>query len=1066
MKWRRSHILRLGILLVLVTVIFIVYLLINQSSAVRTDAAFVSHTNEVLYSNQKLVAGLSRLRNAALRFLISADEESREQLHQLPDSVAFHARQLARLTADNPEQHQRVIAFTDRMHSIRASLFNSNAEPDPLVMRNANMTAKFDEAMDQLGTIEKEENRLLTERKIKSESSSDTIDYLFTVLWVIVVLLAAIVFWNLRADYQALRRSEQKRTMAEKQLRLLLTNVKGYGIFTTDRKGVILNWTDGATAVTGYAAQQIEGNSVIGLYPDASPAELQFVLASAEKNGTYEATGIRQKKDGSTFIANDVVTALYDESRQLQGFAWIVRDITNEQKRIEEIDYLSRLVSQTSDAIFSTDTKFTIKSWNKAASVLYGYSAEQAIGKNLAVLLKSRLSDSARLQLINELNAKGYYEGEFGFYDKHDALKYVLASVSVLREPNGSIAGYVGLHKDISERRALEDQLQHFNQTLEQQVREKTEEMKAVFERITDGFVAFDRDWNYIYINAKAADLFRASPEALIGQNLWKVYPDFEATETSKVFRKAMRDQVYDHNVEYFEPFDCWVENYIYPSPQGISIFIQDITEQKRTEQQLESSEKRFRALMQNSADGLILMDADLRITGLTPSAVTILGYSAEELMAPDRINHVHEHDRAAQSQIIELVKSRDGAIATGEHRYVLPGGRTKWIECTYHNLLGEEDVNAIVLNFRDITSRKIAEEQIRRSEHKYRLLFEKNPVPMWMSSVADLQIVDVNDAALRQYGYTRAEFLQLHDNELRSNDFGNIHVGEEEPENDHQGATIQWRHRRKDGTVIFVEIYNYRIIYEGRPVWLWLSIDISGKKAAEEKLKKSYEDIRQLASHLQEIREEERAAMAREIHDELGQQLTGLKMDISWLGRKHDLSQEQRGQKIREILQFLDGTVNTVRRLSAELRPGILDDLGLGEALEWWAQEFEKRSGIQCLVETPAEMLPLAPNQSVALFRIFQESLTNVARHAKASLVQSSLSRKADVIVLRISDNGAGFDTNTSGQKKTLGLLGMRERTLMLGGQYDISSAPGKGTTVTVSVPLEPIVKPVKPML
>jgi PAS domain S-box-containing protein len=1066
MKGRRSNILKLGILLVLVTVIFIVYLLIDQASAVRTDSAFVSHTNEVLYSNQKLVSGLSKLRNAALRFLISADKVSQDQLHQLPDSIAVHAAQLSRLTADNPDQHRRLMAFTAMLDSIRTSLFNTNGAPDPVVMRNAGMMANIDRAMEQLDIIEKEENTLLAERKLKSQSSSDSIDYMFTVLWVIVVLLAAIVFWNLRADYRALRRSEQKRTMAERQLQLLLKNVKDYGIFTTNREGDILTWTEGAAAVTGYEEKDLPGRNVLSLHPDASPAELQYVFSAAEKKGNFESTGIRHKKDGSRYIAHDVITALYDEHRQLQGFAWIVRDITNEQKKIEEIDYLSRLVSQTSDAIFSTDTQFVIRSWNRAATELYGYSAEQAIGVNIAVLLKSRLTDSERRRSIAELNSKGYYEGEFGFYNKSNELKYVLASVSVLRNPDDSIAGYIGIHKDISERRALEEQLQQFNHTLEQKVHEQTEELKAVFERITDGFVAFDRNWNYTYINQKAADLFGASPEALMGQNLWQVFPAFEATETSKVFRKAMRDQLFDHNIEYFEPFDCWVENYIYPSPQGISIFVRDISEQKRAELKVVNSEKRFRALMQNSADGLILMDADTRITSLTPSAVTILGYSAEELMAPDRVNHVHEHDKAAQSQIIELVKSRPGAIATGEHRYVLPGGRIKWIECTYHNLLEEEYVNAIVLNFRDITSRKIAEEQIRRSEHKYRLLFENNPVPMWMSSVADLQIVDVNEAALRQYGYTRNEFLELHGNELQSGDFGNVHIGVEEPEDGQQGASIQWRHRRKDGSVIFVEIYNYRIIYESRPVWLWLSIDISGKKAAEEKLKKSYQDIRQLASHLQEIREEERASMAREIHDELGQQLTGLKMDISWLARKKDLTQEQREQKIREILKFLDGTVNTVRRLSSELRPGILDDLGLGEALGWWAQEFEKRSGVQCVVETPAEVLPLSSHQAVALFRVFQESLTNVARHAKASMVKSSLTRLGDVIVLRITDNGAGFDTRTSAQKKTLGLLGMKERTLMLGGQYEISSEPGQGTTVTVTVPLEPIAKTVKPGL
>lgn len=1064
MKGRRSNILKLGILLVLTTAIFIVFLLVRQAAEVRTDSAFVSHTNEVLYANQKLVSGLSRLRNTALNFIISKDESSHELLHRLTDTIAAYSARLSLLTADNPSQHQRVAVFSASMDSIRSSLFNAAGVPDPEVMRRGGMMVRTDQALEQLEAFEKEENRLLEERKAKSHESSAYIDYLFTTLWIIVVLLAGIVFWNLRSDYRALRRSEQQRSIAEKQLQLILRNVKDYGIFTTNKEGDIVNWTEGAAAVTGFEETDLSNKNMLSLYPSANAAELHFVLAAAEQQGNYETTGTRRKKNGELFIAHDVVTALYDESRQLQGFAWIVRDITDERKKIEEIDYLSRLVAQTSDAIFSTDIHFNIKSWNKAATQLYGYTTEQALGANVGVLLKSQLSDSERRRAIAELNAKGYYEGEYSYYSNAGELKYVLASISVLRNPDESIAGYIGVHKDISERRALEDRLQLFNLNLEKQVQEKTAELKAIFERITDGFVAFDKNWNYTYINQKAGELIHMDPASLIGRNVWEVFPLAVGSATWEIFNKAMNEQVFCFNVDYYEPLDLWQENYVYPSPEGISVFIRDVTEQKRAEQKVMNNEKRFRALLQNSPDGIILMDADLRITSISPSGVNILGYSAEELMKPDRVNHVYEPDKPAQRQIVELVKSRSGAIATGEHRYVSPGGRMKWIECTYHNLLDEPHVHAIVLNFRDITSRKVAEEQIRRSEHKYRLLFENNPVPMWMSSVSDLQIVDVNEAALRQYGYTRQEFLQLHDNELRSNDFGNVHDGAEGAEGSQPGQTIQWRHRRKDGTIIFVEIYNYRIVYEGRPVWLWLSIDITGKKAAEEKLQKSYDDIRQLASHLQEIREEERAAMAREIHDELGQQLTGLKMDISWLSRKKELTTEQRDQKIREILQFLDGTVNTVRRLSSELRPGILDDLGLGEALEWWAQEFEKRSGVECLIETPTENIPIAPNQAVALFRVFQESLTNVARHAKASLVKSSLVRLGDYVVLRITDNGCGFDTRRTGHKKTLGLLGMKERTLMLGGQYEINSEPGQGTTVTVTIPLESAVKPIKP--
>ena len=231
---------------------------------------------------------------------------------------------------------------------------------------------------------------------------------------------------------------------------------------------------------------------------------------------------------------------------------------------------------------------------------------------------------------------------------------------------------------------------------------------------------------------------------------------------------------------------------------------------------------------------------------------------------------------------------------------------------------------------------------------------------------------------------------------------------------------------------------------------------DISESKKAEALLQDSYEEIRMLASHLQDVREEERTSMAREIHDELGQQLTGLKMDVSWLNRKADLGDAATREKIKGILTLIDKTVNTVRRLAAELRPSILDDLGLAEALDWNCKEFQNRSGIRCTFQAQGDKIPLPPVVTTGLFRIYQEALTNVARHAGAKSVNASLVLNPEQAALTISDDGKGFDVKSIGAKKTLGLLGMKERTLMMGGNYEFISGPDHGTTLKVTVPLK----------
>lgn len=225
-------------------------------------------------------------------------------------------------------------------------------------------------------------------------------------------------------------------------------------------------------------------------------------------------------------------------------------------------------------------------------------------------------------------------------------------------------------------------------------------------------------------------------------------------------------------------------------------------------------------------------------------------------------------------------------------------------------------------------------------------------------------------------------------------------------------------------------------------------------KKYALQKISDNAEQLRELSQHLQDIREEERASMAREVHDVLGQQLTGFKMDISWLNRHLSNADESIKERITGTLQLIDDAIKTVRRIATDLRPSILDDLGLVPALEWQSEEFEKRSGIKVYFTGTMQELELAPNISIALFRIFQELLTNVARHANATAVKASLETGNGQLQLTVTDNGRGFDID-QGNKKTLGLLGIKERTLLMGGKYEIRSKPGEGTEVIVSVPL-----------
>jgi signal transduction histidine kinase len=226
--------------------------------------------------------------------------------------------------------------------------------------------------------------------------------------------------------------------------------------------------------------------------------------------------------------------------------------------------------------------------------------------------------------------------------------------------------------------------------------------------------------------------------------------------------------------------------------------------------------------------------------------------------------------------------------------------------------------------------------------------------------------------------------------------------------------------------------------------------------RRAEEQLRESHEQLRALSVYLQTIREEERTRIAREVHDELGQALTSCKLDLSWIAGHLPHELKPLVDKARALSSHIDSTIQTVRRISTELRPGVLDHLGLGAALEWQANEFQNRTGIRCDVFAEIGELQIEQNLSTTLFRIFQETLTNVIRHAGATHVTVHLKEAGGRIYLDVKDNGRGISRKESTKAGSMGLLGMRERAALLGGIFRIGRlSRGKGTQVSVSIPL-----------
>ena len=363
------------------------------------------------------------------------------------------------------------------------------------------------------------------------------------------------------------------------------------------------------------------------------------------------------------------------------------------------------------------------------------------------------------------------------------------------------------------------------------------------------------------------------------------------------------------------------------------------------------------------------------------------------------------------------------------------------------------------------------AEQKLHESEQKYRSLFEESKDVVFIST-PDGKFVDINPAGVELFGYSsKEEILKIdlaRELYVQPKDRSSF-----EQELDRQGFVrdIELELRRKDGQKLVIqETVNVMRDDRGNIVaYRGIMRDVTKRKRADRELRASREKLRELSARLQSVREEEKSSIAREIHDELGQALTGLKMDLSWLRHRLYPGYSSRSQKstrrgdrnavlekTRSMSKLIDSTIKTVQRITTELRPAVLDDLGLIAALEWQAQEFQTRTGIRCNISSSLAELDSQKDVATAIFRIFQESLTNVSRHAHATNVHVSLSQKDRDLVLELQDNGRGISDSEIASANSLGLVGIRERAILLGGEVMIQGVPRIGTTVTVRVPIE----------
>jgi two-component system, NarL family, sensor histidine kinase UhpB len=370
----------------------------------------------------------------------------------------------------------------------------------------------------------------------------------------------------------------------------------------------------------------------------------------------------------------------------------------------------------------------------------------------------------------------------------------------------------------------------------------------------------------------------------------------------------------------------------------------------------------------------------------------------------------------------------------------------------------GELTPSLLRRSLRYSVERKRAEVELRRSEVFLESIVENIPHMIFVKDAGQLKFVRFNKAGEELLGHVREELLGKSDYEFFPKDEADFFTAADRDVL-HSCKVLDVPEEpilTKRKGLRFLHTKKIPILDEnGQPRYLLgISEDITERKRAENQLQRSFELLRTLSQRLDVVREEERTRIARELHDELGVRMTCMKMDLSRLlgmMRESLFPRDKMEEKIRSMSGEVDSTITEVQRLAAELRPGVLDDLGLVAAIEWQCQDFERRSGIRCLCEASFDQIQMSASRATAAFRICQEALTNVARHAKASFVRVLVKEKGDDVLIEIQDNGQGIPPEKVNDASSLGLLGMRERSMAIGGSLEIAGWSGKGTTVTL---------------
>jgi len=780
---------------------------------------------------------------------------------------------------------------------------------------------------------------------------------------------------------------------------------------------------------------------------------------------------------------------IYDDEGHIVAGVLLAHDITEQKQAEERLRFQAHLLDAVGQAVIAIDMQGRITYWNHQAEELYGWSAQEVMERLAGEVLVSEDQEERAAEIRSELRAGRSWSGEFVVRRRDGTTFPAMVTDTPVRDERGELVGLIGVSMDITERKRAEEALQESNR-----------EIENILESITDAFYAFDREWRYTYINERAlCRIQRAmgeelTREDLLGKNAWELFPEAVGSVFYQKYHEAVREQKPVHFETYSAWSDRWVEMHAYPSEEGLSVYYRDITERKRAEEQLAYHAN----LLENIHDAVTATDEQFVVTAWNKGAEQMFGWTADEVLGRKVYEVIPYRDYTDEQLEEALRKLAETGRRRTEDVWYRKDGTPVWAEALTVALRGEQgEISGYLSIIRDISERKRAQEEIERRTHQqavvadlgFRILAQNDDLQSLLDEAATL--------VARTLGVEYSKVVELLPGGeqllLRAGVGWREGLVGEARESAGEGSEAGYTLRSDEPMIMEDSSVEERFattpLLEEHGVVSGMSVVIHGKEGpfgalcAYSKSHRSFSEddanfLQAVANVLaaaieregaeervEESREAERSRMARDLHDDVLQELTDALVEAQQI---HSLSANSQ-QSIR-----LARLIATLERIGPQLR-GAVYDLRL---------EGEKEKLFPELLETLVELhRGMAPESPIALevhdgvlsgplgkrgrqlLRILGEALTNVRRHSGAQHVRVGVGVSEEKLWAEVQDDGRGFDVAQqqdseealSGSSVELGIRGMRERAHALGGDLKISSDPERGTKVRFEMALKP---------